>query len=132
MDTYHQSIGNCVDNMVNELQQARDRLLLICDKVILSHVLGFDFDRFNKFTTSYSSGQEILDASTRYINQAVISINGDYSLTTPLLQDSLHSIFLGSYVRKYHKLYNGYHPFVKTVLTWGEEIHKSVLKNLPK
>ena len=123
-------VGNCVEVLTDKLTESRDFLMNICDCVILSHLVGMDLDRFNKFETNYASRQETINDSMPRINQAILSINRDYNNTTPMIQDSIHCLTNGVRFHKYHKLYDGFHPKQSTVLTWMYEIHKSVMKNL--
>ena len=127
---YFTEVGNCVEVITDKLTQSRDFLMNICDCVIISHVVGMDLDRFNKFETNYQSSQEIINESMPHINQAVLSINLDYNKATPLIQDSIHCLTNGVRFHKYHKFYDGFHPKQSTVMTWLAEIHKSVMKNL--
>ena len=53
-------VGNCVEVLTDKLTKSRDFLMNICDCVILSHLVGMDLDRFNKFETNYTSRQDCL------------------------------------------------------------------------
>ena len=126
----YNDIGNLVDTMTDKFQLSKNYLKQFCKHIVVSHVLGLDFDRYNRYETDYSYSQRLLDEAIPLLNQAIVSMNGDDDITTTLLQDTLHTRTKGSRFHKYHKLYNGYNPRAGLIISWAEQIHKSVIKNI--
>ena len=123
-------VGNLVDSLTDKLHASKRYLKQFCKYVVLAHILGLDFDRFNRYETVYSAQQMVLDEALPHLNQAIISINADDDLTTPMLQDTLHTRTKGSRFQKYHKLYDGFNPRSSIIIAWAEQLHRSVMKNV--
>ena len=126
---YH-DVGNLVDSITDKLQDSKTYLKSYCKFVVVSHILGLDFDRYNKYQTNYHQQQTVLDEALPYLNQSGVSINGDDELHTPMLLDSLHTRTQGSRFQKYHKLHDGLNPRSGIIISWAEQLHKSVSKNI--
>ena len=123
-------IGNLVDTITNKLQSCKAYLKQFSDYVVVCHVLGLDFDRYNKYQTDYRQQQRVLDDALPFLNQAIISINADDEITTPMLQDTLHTRTQGARFQKYHKLHDGFNPRSGITISWAEQLHRSVSKNI--
>ena len=126
----YNDIGNLVDIITDKLQSSKNYLNQFCKYVVVCHVLGLDFDRYNKYQTDYRQQQIVLDEALPYLNQAIISLNADDEIATPMLQDSLHTRTQGTRFQKYHKLYDGLNPRSSIIISWAEQLHKSVSKNI--
>ena len=126
----YDDIGNLVDVLTDKLQQSKSYLKQYCKYVIVCHVLGLDFDRFNRYRTDFRQQQAILDQALPYLNQSIISINADDELATPMIQDSLHTRTQGTRFQKYHKLYDGLNPRSSLIISWAEHLHKCITRNI--
>ena len=123
-------VGNLVDTLTDKQQASKVYLKAYCDHAVVSHVLGLDLDRYNKYETDYKLQQTVLDEAIPYLNQAIVSINANDAILTPMLQDTLHSRTKGMQFHKYHKLYDGLNPRSSIIISWAEQLHKSVIKNI--
>ena len=123
-------IGNLVDTLTDKLQAAKAYLTYYCKYVIVSHVLGLDFDRFNHYQSDYVVQQLVLDEALPFLNQAIVSINADDDISTPMIQDTLHTRTKGIRFHKYHKLFDGLNPRSSITISWAEQMHKCVAKNI--
>ena len=64
--------GNCVEVIRNKLSNSRDFLLTICDCVIVSHTVGIDIYRFNKYKTDYQREQETVNQAMQLAYQLML------------------------------------------------------------
>ena len=122
-------VGNLVDTLTDKLEASKAYLKYYCDYVVVSHVLGLDFDRYN-YQTDYKSQQAVLDEALPFLNQVIVAINADDDISAPMLRDTLHTRTKGTRFQKYHKLYNGLNPRSSIIISWAEQLHKAVTKNI--
>ena len=123
-------IGTAVDKVTDDMMFFKHQLQPYQTPIVLSHIVGLDLNRFNKFQTTFTDTQYAIDEAIPHINRAIISINDDDHLHTPMIQDSIHTLSGGRRFHKYHKLYDGLHPRHNTISTWADLIQKSAIINL--
>ena len=121
---YHE-VGNLVDTLTDKLQASKNYLMLFS-----KYVLGLDFDKFNHYSTDYRAQQSVLYEALPFLNQAIVYINADDDISTPMLQDNLHTRTKGVRFHKYHKLFDSLNPRSNITISWAEQLHKSVTKNV--
>ena len=123
-------IGTAVDKVTDDMMFFKHQLQPYQTPIVLSHIVGLDLNRFNKFQTTFTDTQYAIDEAIPHINCTIISINDDDHLHTPMIQDSIHTLSGGRRFHKYHKLYDRLHPRHNTISTWADLIQKSAIINL--
>ena len=125
----YREVGNLVEVLTDYLSWAKNTLLLYTNCVIIGHLVGVCIDAYNKYKTSYTAEQDVINSAIIHVNRAIVAINNDTGLTTPMLQDSIHALMKGKRYHRYHKLTDGVHQDDHTTQQWANQIHKSVIKN---
>ena len=126
----YDDVGNLINVITDKLCDSKRFLKTYCNYVVICHVLGLNIDRYNNYQTDYHQQQQILDEALPYLNQAIVSINDEDEISTPMMQDTLHTRTQGARFQKYHKLYDGFNPRSGIIISWAEQLHKSVSKNV--
>ena len=83
-------IGTAVDKLTDDMMFFKHQLQPYPTPIVLSHIVGLDSNCFNKFQTTFTDTQYAIDDAIPHINRAIISINDDDYLHTPMIQDSIH------------------------------------------
>ena len=102
--------------------------------LIFGKVCGIDLEKYNNYKTGYSpdlsSQQQVINEGVLHLNQAISVLNSAVNTIAPLTSDEVHSFHNKHHTHKYHKMYDGLHPYPTLMTRWAHLIIKSLKKNL--
>ena len=122
----YNDIPSMVEEMTDKYEQAQYKLKLKVPYVVICHLIGLDFVKYNKLeANAMSEDQNILNQSVYHINHAINAMNADSNVIGPWISDSIHANIHGRHVHKYNKFSDGLHPDIITCRQWAKIIVKS-------